>query len=94
MVYVTGEQFANEFIDASRTQNVLACKAIQALLTLSSRGEAIGEQNVRYVIGLVRSGKESHNVFICSQEFLGNLFSSLLDFSILLLSVQFRKYFT
>ena len=36
----------------------LACKAIQALLTLSSRGEAIGEQNVRYVIGLVRSGKE------------------------------------
>ena len=34
-------------------------KAIQALLTLSSRGEAIGEQNVRYVIGLVRSGKES-----------------------------------
>ena len=38
---------------------MLACKAIQALLTLSSRGEAIGEQNVRYVIGLVRSGKES-----------------------------------
>ena len=38
---------------------MLACKAIQALLTLSSRGEAIGEQNVRYVIGLVRSGKET-----------------------------------
>ncbi len=38
---------------------MLACKAIQALLTLSSRGEAIGEQNVRYMIGLVRSGKES-----------------------------------
>lgn len=36
----------------------LACKAIQALLTLSSRGEAIHEQNVRYVTGLVRSGKE------------------------------------
>ena len=36
-----------------------ACKAIQALLTLSSRGEAIGEQNVRYVINLVRAGKES-----------------------------------
>ena len=35
-----------------------ACKAIQALLTLSSRGEAIGEQNVRYVINLVRAGKE------------------------------------
>ena len=38
---------------------MLACKAIQALLTLSSRGEAIGEQNVRYVIGLVRAGKEA-----------------------------------
>ena len=37
---------------------MLACKAIQALLTLSSRGEAIGEQNVRYVVGLVRAGKE------------------------------------
>ena len=37
---------------------MLACKAISALLTLSSRGEAIGEQNVRYVIGLVRAGKE------------------------------------
>ena len=37
----------------------LAVKAIQALLTLSSRGETIGEQNVRYVIGLVRSGKEA-----------------------------------
>ena len=37
---------------------VLAAKAIQALLTLSSRGEAIGEQNVRYVIGLARSGQE------------------------------------
>ena len=34
-------------------------EAIQALLTLSTRGEAIGEQNVRYVIGLVRAGKES-----------------------------------
>ena len=38
---------------------VLAAKAIQALLTLSSRGESIGEQTVRYVIGLVRSGKEA-----------------------------------
>jgi len=38
---------------------MLACKAIQALLTLSSRGEAIGEQNVRYIINLVRSGKEA-----------------------------------
>lgn len=39
-------------------ETMLAAKAIQALLTLSSRGEAIGEQNVRYVIGLVRAGKE------------------------------------
>ncbi|MEG1683810.1 MAG: PhoH family protein, partial [Oscillospiraceae bacterium] len=37
---------------------MLAVKAIGALLTLSSRGEAIGEQNVRYVIGLVRTGQE------------------------------------
>jgi len=37
---------------------MLAAKAIQALLTLSSRGENIGEQTVRYVIGLARSGQE------------------------------------
>ncbi|MBQ1241944.1 MAG: PhoH family protein [Oscillospiraceae bacterium] len=35
-----------------------ACKAINALLTLSNRGEAINEQNVRYVIGLARTGQE------------------------------------
>ncbi|MEA5041905.1 PhoH family protein [Oscillibacter ruminantium] len=37
---------------------MLAVKAVQGLLTLSSRGEAIGEQNVRYVMTLVRAGKE------------------------------------
>ena len=37
---------------------MLACKALQALLTLSNRGEPITEQNVRYVIGLVRVGQE------------------------------------
>ena len=37
---------------------MLAAKAIRALLTLSSRGENIGEQEVRYVIGLARSGQE------------------------------------
>ena len=37
---------------------MLAAKAVQALLTLSSRGETIGEQTVRYVIGLARSGQE------------------------------------
>ena len=35
---------------------MLAAKAIHALLTLSSRGETIGEQTVRYVIGLAREG--------------------------------------
>ena len=37
---------------------MLAAKALNALLTLSNRGEAINEQNVRYVIGLARSGQE------------------------------------
>ena len=36
----------------------LACKSIQALLTLSSSGEVLNEQNVRYVISMVRAGKE------------------------------------
>ena len=35
-----------------------AAKAVQAMLTLSSRGEALGEQNVRYVIDMVRAGRE------------------------------------
>ena len=46
-------------VEGEPEDTMLACKAIQALLTLSSRGEAIGEQNVRYVIGLVRSGREA-----------------------------------
>ncbi|WP_297710160.1 PhoH family protein [Dysosmobacter sp.] len=46
-------------VEGEPEETMLACKAIQALLTLSSRGETIGEQNVRYVIGLVRSGKET-----------------------------------
>ena len=37
---------------------MLAVKAIQALLTLSGKGEPLGEQQVRYVIGLARSGQE------------------------------------
>ena len=45
-------------VEGEAENTMLACKAIQALLTLSSRGEAIGEQNVRYVIGLARSGQE------------------------------------
>jgi len=37
---------------------MVAVKALQALLTLSNRGETISEQNVRYVIGLARAGQE------------------------------------
>ena len=37
---------------------MLASKALTALLTLSNRGEAISEQNVRYVIALARAGQE------------------------------------
>ena len=46
-------------VNGEPEDTMLACKALSALLTLSNRGEAINEQNVRYVIGLVRSGKES-----------------------------------
>ena len=38
-----------------------AAKAVQAMLTLSSRGEALGEQNVRYIIDMVRTGKKSRS---------------------------------
>ena len=39
-------------------QVMLAVRAIQGLLELSARGEQINEQNVRYVLQLVRSGSE------------------------------------
>ena len=38
-------------------QVMLATKAVEALLTLSARGETINDQHVRYVIGLCRSGQ-------------------------------------
>ena len=38
---------------------MLAVKALNALLTISNRGEPITEQNVRYVISLVRAGQEN-----------------------------------
>ena len=38
---------------------MLATKALNALLTLSNRGEPITEQNVRYVISLVRAGRRT-----------------------------------
>ena len=37
---------------------VAASKTVEGLLQLAAKGETIGEQNVRYVIGLVREGKE------------------------------------
>lgn len=45
-------------VNGEAEDTMLACKALQALLTLSNRGEPITEQNVRYVIGLVRAGQE------------------------------------
>ena len=45
-------------VNGEPEDTMLACKALSVLLTLSSRGEAINEQNVRYVIGLARSGQE------------------------------------
>ena len=36
----------------------LAAKVLEGLIQLAAKGEAIGEQNVRYVIGLVREGQE------------------------------------
>ena len=42
-------------------ENVMhAVKVIQGLLDLSARKEAITEQNVRYIINLVRAGHEEH----------------------------------
>ena len=46
-------------VEGEEENVALAARAVQALLTLSSRGEIIGEQNVRYVIGLVRSGQDA-----------------------------------
>ena len=45
-------------VNGEPEDTILGCKALQALLTLSNRGEPITEQNVRYVIGLVRAGQE------------------------------------
>ena len=39
-----------------------AVKAIENLMTLASKGEAINEQNVRYIVQLVREGRESQIV--------------------------------
>ena len=47
-------------VNGEAEDTMLACKALSALLTISNRGEPVTEQNVRYVISLVRAGKEEH----------------------------------
>ena len=50
-----------EIVVSGEPENVmLAVKAVQALLTLSNKGENISDQHVRYVIGLVRSGQKEY----------------------------------
>ena len=44
-------------INGEPEDTMLAVKAIEALLRLISKGENVGEQHVRYVIGLCRSGQ-------------------------------------
>ena len=44
-------------INGEPEDTMLAGKAIEALLRLISRGESVGEQHVRYVVGLCRSGQ-------------------------------------
>ena len=47
-----------EIVISGEPEGVMyAEKAVQALLTLSKKGEVINEQHVRYVIGLCRSGQ-------------------------------------
>ncbi len=46
---------------SGEAENVLyGVKAIQGLLSLAARKETITEQNVRYIINLVRAGNEEH----------------------------------
>ncbi|MEG1878223.1 MAG: PhoH family protein [Pseudoflavonifractor sp.] len=45
---------------SGEAENVLyAIKAVEGLMSLSARGEGINEQNVRYIISLVKSGNEA-----------------------------------
>ena len=55
---VTVVNRGGELVISGEPENVmLAEKAVQALLTLSAKGESISEQHVRYVVGLCRSGQ-------------------------------------
>ena len=57
-LHVTAVNRGGELVISGDVEQVmLATKAVEALLTLSARGEAINAQHVRYVIGLCRSGQ-------------------------------------
>ena len=57
-LHVTVVSRGGELCISGDVENVmLATKAVEALLTLSAKGEAINAQHVRYVIGLCRSGQ-------------------------------------
>lgn len=45
-------------VSGEAEQVMLATRAVECLLSLTSRGEAINEQNVRYLIELVKTGNE------------------------------------
>ena len=46
-------------ITGSEESAYYAAKTLEGLLLLASKGESINEQNVRYVIGLIRQGKDN-----------------------------------
>ena len=57
-LHVTVVSRGGELCISGDVENVmLATKAVEALLTLSAKGEVINAQHVRYVIGLCRSGQ-------------------------------------
>ena len=70
---------------------MLATKALNALLTLSNRGEPITEQNVRYVISLVRAGQEDRISELQSKvdPYLRPLYDALFD---MLGAETYQKY--
>ena len=58
---VTVVSRANQLKVSGEAENVMhAVKAIEGLLGLAGRKETITEQNVRYIINLVKAGNESH----------------------------------
>ncbi len=57
-VVVVSRDSALKVCGEDAEQVMYATKAIESLMSLAARGEIIHEQNVRYVIELVRAGKE------------------------------------